>query len=521
MVSQRVQVENGTISANEASPDPGNRSYQMALVGVCLEALKRQNLPRLSQLSSSASELSCTALLILLELLQGPYSDRLAKLELELDCLARLTGTQLKYLDAALQIHLLNVTFAALKLRILQVAHHPTEMDVRQSAQDNTGSLKLSYHGELDETTFPTVPALPLAQLLRALRSGLSAPEARSTVKQWIQFLIDCLPLFGREIYQVLIPMTELLCREVRDAFDSLRAAFVGSTTQSGPSPDHAILSLLEGLEQMLATAHDQLVADQLKEGALKSPENRQGFFGSMFSADSSLPRTPTANDRLTVILSFQDAVRICYTIWSFGNLKEPTTQYLNFSKLSLKYSTHRLRSKARKMLEHLFRAEPLECLEALIGLWRHREDDSSRNEPTSFDLFAALLHVLDGSQPRTTLPVIFKSLYTRTNPGALESSEASSMTVNLRATDIISFMLVYVSTLEDDAVNEVWIDSLTFLRDISANYLPHRSILPGLVRFAAILSQKLGNTTFGDQKKYRRDISVRPINSTLCDSMS
>ena len=508
MVSSQVMISDHTsVQASSVAVHSG-QTYQLALVTICLEVLKWHTTSRPPHSSPLADNLTRTALLILLELLQGPYSDRLARFELERECLTKLTGVHLKTLNPSLQIHLLSVTFAALKLRILQVAHHSTDSEQRRGSHETTRSTKTVDLNVEENNSFPTVPALPLAQLLQALRSGLSAPEARVVMKHWVQFLVDCLPLFGREVYQALIPLTELLCREIGDALSGLQQAFTGSDGMQTPANDQAILSLLEGLEQLLATAHDQLVADELKRTALKSPDQRQGFFGSMFSTELSNTRPLTANDRLTVVLSFHDAVKTCYIIWMSGATKGLAEFNADFSRLSLKHSMHRLRSRARRILDHLFAVERLEALEALMEIWAAAQEDQATKK-RSHNPVCSLLHVLDGSQPNHTLPAIFRSLYTRTNPSALESSEASSMTVNLQSDDIVAFLLTYITTLDDDVVDEIWADSLTFLRDVLASPAPHRTILPGLLRYVSILSEKLGNTTFGEQKRYRKELAV------------
>ena len=62
---------------------------------------------------------------------------------------------------------------------------------------------------------------------------------------------------------------------------------------------------------------------------------------------------------------------------------------------------------------------------------------------------------------------------------------------------------------MEDDALDEIWTDCMTFLKDVLGNPLPHRQTLPLLLEFTAILGEKIDNTNFGEQRKMRRDIGV------------
>jgi hypothetical protein len=164
------------------------------------------------------------------------------------------------------------------------------------------------------------------------------------------------------------------------------------------------------------------------------------------------------------------------------------------------------MRNRARRLLEHLFAAETLHCLETVIEIWRNAlaSPDSSR-----YTEVFNLLPALDGSRPKHTIPAIFNAIYSRTNPAALDPSRKSSLTVELQDTDIAIFLVDYARSLEDDAMDEIWQDCLTFLRDLLGNPFPHRQTLPSLLEFAAILGEKVDNTNFGEQRKMRRELSV------------
>lgn len=155
-------------------------------------------------------------------------------------------------------------------------------------------------------------------------------------------------------------------------------------------------------------------------------------------------------------------------------------------------------------MLEHLFAAEALECLETLIVTW-------CKFESVTDDAAAVLglLNVLSGSKPRNTVPAIFNSIYSRSNPGALEPGRMSSLTSDIAVLDIVSFLIEYTRSLEDDAMDEIWTDCITFLRDVLANPLPHRQILPALLDFVATIAEKMENTNFGDQRRMRKELAV------------
>jgi len=170
------------------------------------------------------------------------------------------------------------------------------------------------------------------------------------------------------------------------------------------------------------------------------------------------------------------------------------------------------MRNRARRILEHLFAAEALECLETLAVLWTHAAKDDIQEAA-----IMGLLNVLNGSKPKYTIPAIFNAVYSRTDPNALDANRMSTLTSDLSDTDLVAFLVEYTKSLEDDAMDEIWQDCTLFLRDVLANPLPHRQILPTLLEFTAVIGQKVDNTNFGEQRKMRRELAVCMISSFLC----
>jgi hypothetical protein len=329
--------------------------------------------------------------------------------------------------------------------------------------------------------------------------------------------LTECLPLYSDNIFQILIPLVETFCSQIGSTFSDLQKTFKSPVVvgEGSTAPESTLISLLNGLEHVLARGHDRLLLDELKSPVAKSPELPQGFFGNMvsgvFSSETPQTRSITANNRLTVLLSFQDAVRICFLIWSWGG-NDGSFQDAE-SAASFNYTSLRMRNRARRLLEHLFAAEALECLETIVEVWqKSSRTPSEMRSPVVFNL----LHVLDGSRPKHTIPAIFNAIYSRTNPTALDPSRKSTLTSSLNDTDLVIFLVEYARSLEDDAMDEIWTDCMTFLKDILANPFPHRQTLPSLLEFAAILGEKVDNTNFGEQRRMRRELGVSRLRMML-----
>lgn len=441
---------------------------------------------------------------IISQIYHSPFATPLRALELEVSLMARLRTP-----SPSLQSLLLDATLLALKLRLVPP---PGERAPEQKVQNHTPQRsRVSLAMSRDSDDIESAPIPPPHQLVDTLKYGFSSPSSRFVLDDWVRFLVEVLPLFADAIFQNLLPLVECLCKQINQTFEQLKTIFASPKIGADISPESTLISLINGLEQILARAHDRLTIQETKTAANKSPEVQQGFFGNMvsgvFSSETNQARTPTANTRLTVLLCFQDTVRICFAIWSWGGYGPKDGQQDPTSVSSFGYTSLRMRNRARRILEHLFAAEALECLETLVVLWaQYPKDDIQATA------IMGLLNVLNGSKPKHTIPAIFNAVYSRTNPNALDPLRMSTLTSDLTDTDLVAFLVDYTKSLEDDAMDEIWQDCTLFLRDVLANPLPHRQILPTLLEFTAVIGQKVDNTNFGEQRKMRRELAVRNI---------
>lgn len=476
---------------------------------VCLQAISGTYEPENSERKPHIHQFHRTALTLLHQILLSPYSLPLGELQLEHVLIQRLshslTGT-----DPFIQVLLLDVVYAALKIRPVvnlppaspTLKKRATMTSITQHDDASVSSLAVDQ----SEHIGPFLPPPP-PSLVKCLQAGFEAASSRPVLDSWVSFLTECLPFYSDTIFQILIPLVETLCSQIGETFTNLQTTFKesGTISEGSAAPESTLISLLNGLEFVLAKGHDRLLKDETKAPVTKSPDQPQGFFGNMvsgvFNSETPQARSITANNRLTVLLSFQDAVRICFLIWSWGGQDGAQD---NESTASFNYTSLRMRNRARRLLEHLFTAEALECLETLVEIGRRSSKGSSDSRPTAI---FNLLHVLDGSRPKHTIPAIFNAIYSRTNPNALDPSRKSTLTSSLSDTDLVTFLVDYARSLEDDAMDEIWVDCMTFLKDLLANPFPHRQTLPSLLEFAAILGVKVDNTNFGEQRRMRREL--------------
>ena len=335
----------------------------------------------------------------------------------------------------------------------------------------------------------------PPTELLSILMNGISSPDVDSNIDRWISLLCNLIPVLSDAIlFARLLKMTATFCDRINVYFELLQTLFDPSITpKSGTltakAPERSIVNLLAGLEFLLARAHTKL--SEPFRVSTASPESS--------AADATQLRS-RANNRLTVVLCMQDAVKACTQIWMWRPSTITSTALLEGR--SLGHMSSRLRVKSRRMLEHLIDAEPQECLETLVWLWvtqrKAREDGSP---------MMSLLQTLDGARPKSMMPATFNAIYSRTNSIALDVAQRSSLSVDLASIEVVVFLKEYAQKLEDDLLEEIWGDCTSFVRDILANPMPHRQILLRLLEFVSVLCEKMEKTNFGEQVRMRREL--------------
>ena len=463
---------------------PPNGTHFLALS--CIKALKMRT-------DSPALHLEQLALETLQILLESPSATILKALEIEDALIDQLTQKLDRY-SGSIQTEYLRAITKALRVRTYEP---PSDADSPPSSSHGSMSVLASMG--------------PPSRLLSCISKGLSSPHCRLFLDHWVEFLSTILPLYADAIFTAMIPLVECFCKQISLAFQHLINSSSASPYHRDEIPVTALPALLHGLEMVLANAHLRLASTVSTKPAMRPPDQNQNFFGNMvsgvFTADGPPSRTSGVNNRLTVILCMQDAVRTCFEIWVWATLGMDLGKHDPTSVATTNFNSVKLRNRTKKILENLFVAESLECLEALMLLWL-KGNGGSYNFGGPSSTFS-LLHTLTATQPRNIVPVMLNALYSRTNIEALDKSRRSTLTCDLSGPDVAVFMHDYLGTVEDDAMDEIWEDFTTFFRDVLSNPMPHRKILPIALELAVLLAQKIDNTNYGELRKMQRDLAV------------
>ena len=482
---------------------------QVYLTQACMRILE---VSRQEEHGYSKSSLRQGSILLLQQLLRGPPAAAIAEMNLD-EPLVDMLSWSVEQSDLMLQIPLMDLISTLLRKQSTK-KDAPFNLHRRTASRETIRSASQVSLGTDRSDKDQVLPEqwAPPSGLLDCLILGIGSHNSHPILEHWIHFLDECLPFYATNAFQTIMPLVDCFSGSIESVFQGLRAAFEGtSARQPGANePIAALNALLNGLEQVLARSHDRLIQEEGHTTTLRSPEQIQGFFGNMvsgvFAPEAQKPRSATANNRLTVLLCLKDAVRVSFSMWSWGDAGLGSSSRDPATLASFNYTSLRLRNRTRRILEHLFAVEALECLETLVEFWYRADLGAGRGDSnTVFNL----LHALEGSRPKYTIPALFNAIYSRTNPSVLDPVRKSTLTSELSDVSLAAFLVAYTRSMEDDALDEIWTDCMTFLKDVLGNPLPHRQTLPLLLEFTAILGGKIDNTNFGEQRKMRRDIGV------------
>ncbi|KAG5364093.1 Protein dopey [Yarrowia sp. E02] len=196
---------------------------------------------------------------------------------------------------------------------------------------------------------------------------------------------------------------------------------------------------------------------------------NSTGWMTNVVNGVLSLEEpTKGTGYRMIVLLCFQNAVNSCFNLWQKVDGQEVEEYTLD----SVVYLGQRLKFRARKILDKLFSFERGEVLQMLI---ERSEDDLPH--------VLKVLHVLDGSRPKLSVSQLLQSL----------TDDQKKSTA--------FFLLAYVESLSNDAVEDIYSDYMGFARTVMLNPVPYKEILSPTVQTLTVIGVKIDGSNFANRK--------------------
>ncbi|CCH45045.1 hypothetical protein BN7_4623 [Wickerhamomyces ciferrii] len=257
-------------------------------------------------------------------------------------------------------------------------------------------------------------------------------------------------------------------------------------------SKDDVSISLLLGvLQELLSLVRTYVLSIEVNSPRVGN--NDPGFFSSVVSGvlgDSSKNNnlSDESKNRQMVNSCFKEATRTCYEIWSTSDytLKLKADSNPN---LSVKYQSLKLKHRSKNLLEKLCSLEFNEVLKSLIAIYGGDETSS----------VFKLLNVLDVTRPQLSLPHIFQILSI--------SLRNTNKQQKPNSFDVSYFLVLYLLSLQNDSMEDIYDNSINFLREVASDLNSYKQVLINIVKFTCVLAQKLKTTTFGSQKRIKKEL--------------
>lgn len=249
------------------------------------------------------------------------------------------------------------------------------------------------------ESSARTSPYTLNPLLTQTLIDGLSISSNRPILQHWLDFILMTIPQFHDMLQPTIIPLNDRICRQLRDALTEVKQASSGGSRAADVAiytTDADFIMLLNAMERLvlLSLSHTpdagQVEDDMQPEKTTAEGGGLLGYVSNVFSTDSGAvvaEEQPLVSGLVSAIISgtnrsvqmksfdghcLQEAIRVAYAIWE--QLVVPTQPSWGSLEESLALIYTRARARCRRVLEHLFKAHPLEVLESLVECWYRNE---------------------------------------------------------------------------------------------------------------------------------------------------
>ncbi|RCK65074.1 Protein dopey [Candida viswanathii] len=335
--------------------------------------------------------------------------------------------------------------------------------------------------------------------LINFIILGVSKAESPILLEKWISLLVRSLYLFGESVFSVLLVLNDTLVKKVEDLFNRFSSWHHFKDTEDFES---SIDILFNGLEDLLSISHSYLLTANFKQQVEKqsTPGAENGFLNSVilgvFQIESPAIRSSEQNKLYSILLAIHDVVRASYKIWYWSDARPVVPETVDFySDKSLTYISHKLKFRARKLLESLVDLERQEVTETLIIL------------KGTVNARLKLLNILDGGRPQMTLPSLFTSILSKCNAQLLPELPKTTIDAEVQVKELSSFLVAFFEFMDTDSVTDVWNMTMGFLKDVVAHVSDFGDILLDCLRICDVLANKLATSKIRDTK-YKKELA-------------
>ncbi|KAA1127179.1 hypothetical protein PGTUg99_029413 [Puccinia graminis f. sp. tritici] len=356
---------------------------------------------------------------------------------------------------------------------------------------------------------------------------GITTQANTAIVHHWIDFLLMTVPQIRRSLDEVVKPLIDRLVHRLRLLVLELEKTYQMNVEHNLESDftDSDFSVFVNALERLMvvsiegeggsAGTTEASVGKSTNERPLPS-ESAGGLFAGVFNVLGSSEistNLPQERPKTEFQLRLGNVVWILMKAWDvslqIGDEKEPESSN---SKL---YFSVRIKLRARKAFERLYKAVPNDVIVAIVDYW-HSEVESKSPNLSEDNMFLLLDHLAPSAQ--TIVSMLYERLASYGHLAGTDKGRATASTCFLSENVLFSFLESYISRLEGPIAVQMWNSSWSFARDVLANSTVNKNQLFPTLKCFTILAEKISQTSALEDRRMRRDLQDTFVK--LCDAV-
>ncbi|KIY52670.1 hypothetical protein FISHEDRAFT_69486 [Fistulina hepatica ATCC 64428] len=355
--------------------------------------------------------------------------------------------------------------------------------------------------------------------LVQTLVDGVTIPDNRPVLQHWLDFILMAVPTFQPALHALIAPLNECVCRQLTAAIqevlrssspDCFATDVVSSTT------DAEFIMLLSGLERLVLislayTSEPPSTEDEPSGYPEKSNADGSGLFGylpNVFGSDGST--AAAQEEKLTGIdplrakmrspgyRALREGIKVLFLLWSHLVPSNASQQCAIDGSLNFIYT--RARTRCRKVLEHLFRAQSMETFEAIVEFWERDLQDSKPADDPTLELVDVLI-----ANSQTAVSMICDSIAIRLS--ILDRPKKQVINPNLTDAVLFKFLELYITRLEGPLALQVWSRLVQLIKDILSSTKDYKPYHFASLRCLLALTDKITQTIAMEDRRIKKEL--------------
>ncbi|BGP14202.1 hypothetical protein JCM10213v2_002145 [Rhodosporidiobolus nylandii] len=344
--------------------------------------------------------------------------------------------------------------------------------------------------------------------------------ENNAVLHHWIDFLLMTIPQFRQRLHTVILPLVDRLVLRLQTLVDGFKSTYTASTlpSTSSSTTDAEYTAVANAVERLLLIAvsgalsasDDDAKATERAPSETSSGGGGGGLLGYMTGVLShpeaeSSELSEEVKTKHQVLQRVRDVVDLLLLTWDATATLVSDNEDDRAN--SQGHFAVRVKVRARRALERVYKAAPTDVLNNAIEYW-HRVCRPAG--PDAEQRLFAILQILAPS-PQTAATALCEKL----NPKQLSAKQKSPFAPSEAVG--FAFYEAYLERLEGAMAVQVWSTTLTFAREVLNNVSLHRPLVFPTLRCFTVLAEKVAQTSALEDRRLRRELQDTFIR--LCDA--